>query len=101
MVMRHYDEDEGLNVIRLDGLLRVNAGISSGDHIEIRKADARPATKVVLAPAQKNLSSRARERRAGADPPRSADGGGRCRFDLCSTTEPASACCRSDNARSA
>ncbi|MGO4136952.1 hypothetical protein ACEQ6A_20660 [Rhizobium brockwellii] len=52
--MRRYDEDEGLNVIRLDGLLRVNAGISSGDHIEIRKADARPATKVVLAPAQKN-----------------------------------------------
>ncbi|MBB4510009.1 transitional endoplasmic reticulum ATPase [Rhizobium leguminosarum] len=55
IVMRRYDEDEGLNVIRLDGLLRVNAGISSGDHIEIRKANARPAAKVVLAPAQKNL----------------------------------------------
>ncbi|WP_246728028.1 hypothetical protein [Rhizobium leguminosarum] len=99
--MRHYDEDEGLNVIRLDGLLRVNAGISSGDQIEIRKADARPATKVVLASAQKNLVLQGSERRAAADLPRSTDGGGRCRFDLCSTTEPASACCRPDNARPA
>ncbi|MGO6679695.1 hypothetical protein [Rhizobium leguminosarum] len=28
--MRRYDEDEGLNVIRLDGLLRVNAGPARG-----------------------------------------------------------------------
>jgi len=55
IVMRRYDEDEGLNVVRLDGLLRVNAGVSSGDHIEIHKAEARPATRVVLGPALKNL----------------------------------------------
>lgn len=52
---RPYPEDEGLNIIRLDGLQRVNAGATSGDHIEVRKAEARPAAKVVLAPAQKNL----------------------------------------------
>ncbi|MBB3659092.1 transitional endoplasmic reticulum ATPase [Rhizobium sp. BK650] len=55
VAMRPYPDDEGLNIVRLDGLQRVNAGVTSGDHIEIRKAEARPATKVVLAPAQKNL----------------------------------------------
>lgn len=55
IAMRPYEEDHGLNIIRLDGLQRVNAGASSGDHVEVRKAEARPATRVVLAPAQKNL----------------------------------------------
>lgn len=55
IAMRPYPEDEGLHIVRLDGLQRVNAGATSGDHIEVRKAEARPATKVVLAPAQKNL----------------------------------------------
>ena len=55
LAVRPYPEDEGLNIIRLDGLQRVNAGATSGDHIEIRKADARPATRIVLAPAQKNM----------------------------------------------
>ncbi|TCR64513.1 CDC48 family AAA ATPase [Rhizobium sp. BK376] len=56
LAMSAYHEDEGLNIIRLDGLLRVNAGATSGDHIEVRKAEARAATKVILAPAQKNLT---------------------------------------------
>lgn len=55
VAVRAYPEDEGLNLVRLDGLQRVNAGVSSGDFVEIRKADVRPATRVVLAPAQKNL----------------------------------------------
>ncbi|PKA39500.1 AAA family ATPase [Rhizobium sullae] len=55
VAMRAYAEDEGLNIIRLDGLQRVNAGATSGDHVEVRKAELRPATKVVLAPAQKNV----------------------------------------------
>ena len=50
-----YAEDEGLDIVRLDGLQRVNAGIGSGDYVEIKKAEVRPATRVVLAPAQKNL----------------------------------------------
>lgn len=56
LAIRPYPEDEGLNIIRLDGLQRVNAGAASGDHIEVRKADARPAAKIVLAPAQKNMT---------------------------------------------
>jgi transitional endoplasmic reticulum ATPase len=50
-----YAEDEGLQLIRLDGLERINAGVSSGDYVEVRRADVRPATRIVLAPAQKNL----------------------------------------------
>lgn len=51
-------EDEGLEVIRLDGLQRVNADVSIGDSVEIRAGDARPAKRVQLAPAQKNLMLR-------------------------------------------
>jgi len=50
-----YAEDEGLTIVRLDGLQRVNAGVGSGDHVEVKRADVRPATRVVLAPAQKGL----------------------------------------------
>ncbi len=50
-----YEEDQGLSLIRLDGLQRVNAGASSGDHVEVRRAEIRPATRVVVAPAQKNV----------------------------------------------
>jgi transitional endoplasmic reticulum ATPase len=50
-----YAEDDGLDVIRLDGLQRGNAGVSIGDHIAVRPADAKPARRIQLAPAQKNL----------------------------------------------
>jgi transitional endoplasmic reticulum ATPase len=50
-----YNEDEGLDLIRLDGLQRVNAGAGSGDFVEIRRTEVKPATRVVFAPAQKNL----------------------------------------------
>jgi len=50
-----YAEDEGLEVIRLDGLQRANAEVGSGDHVEVRKAESRPATRVVFAPAQREM----------------------------------------------
>jgi transitional endoplasmic reticulum ATPase len=50
-----YTEDEGLEILRIDGLQRANAGVGSGDFVEIRKADSKPATRVVFAPAQQNL----------------------------------------------
>ncbi len=55
IAVRPYGEDEGLQIVRLDGLQRANAGVGSGDHVEIKRAEARPATRVVFAPAQKNL----------------------------------------------
>jgi transitional endoplasmic reticulum ATPase len=50
-----YAEDEGLDVIRLDGLQRGNAGVSIGDHVQVKPADTKPARRIQLAPAQKNL----------------------------------------------
>ncbi|HLL59357.1 MAG TPA: AAA family ATPase, partial [Allosphingosinicella sp.] len=50
-----YPEDEGLDIIRLDGLQRANAEIGSGDFVTIRKAESKPAQRVVFGPAQKSL----------------------------------------------
>ena len=47
-----YMEDEGLRIIRMDGLMRHNAGVSIGDYVTVRRADVKPATKVVLAPSE-------------------------------------------------
>ena len=53
--IRPYGDDEGLNIVRLDGLQRVNAGVGSGDFVEINKVNSKPATKVVFAPASNNV----------------------------------------------
>src|SRR6476619_1962496 len=50
-----YPEDEGLEIIRLDGLQRANAEIGAVDCVESRKAESKAAQRVVCAPAQKNL----------------------------------------------
>jgi transitional endoplasmic reticulum ATPase len=55
IVLPPYPEDEGLDVIRLDGLQRGNAGASIGDAVRVRRADPKPARRIQLAPAQKNL----------------------------------------------
>jgi transitional endoplasmic reticulum ATPase len=54
-VVRPYREDEGLDVLRLDGLQRANAGVGSGDFVQIRKVESRAAQRIVFAPAQQNL----------------------------------------------
>ena len=53
--IRPYGEDEGIDIIRLDGLQRANAGVGSADYVEVRKAESKPATRVVFAPAQPNV----------------------------------------------
>ena len=53
--IRPYGEDEGIDIIRLDGLQRANAGVGSGDFVEVSKAESKPATRVVFAPAQANI----------------------------------------------
>ncbi|MCW3846823.1 CDC48 family AAA ATPase [Sphingomonas sp. LB-2] len=50
-----YPEDEGLELLRIDGLQRANAGVGSGDFVAVRKAESKPATRIVFAPAQENL----------------------------------------------
>jgi len=53
--IRPYGEDENIDIVRLDGLQRANAGVGSGDFVEVRKAQSKPATKIVFAPAQPNV----------------------------------------------
>ena len=55
VALHSYPEDETLEVVRLDGLLRANADTSSGEHVRIRRAESRPATRVVFAPAQREM----------------------------------------------
>jgi transitional endoplasmic reticulum ATPase len=55
IVLPPYPEDEGLDVIRLDGLQRGNAGVSIGDYVDAKRAEVKPAKRIQLAPAQKNL----------------------------------------------
>jgi len=50
-----YAEDEAVEVVRLDGLQRGNAGTASGEHVTIRRAESKPATRVVFAPAQREM----------------------------------------------
>ena len=50
-----YQEDQELDVVRLDGLQRGNAGIGSGEHVTMRRGESRPATRVVFAPAQREM----------------------------------------------
>jgi len=55
IALRPHEEDQGLTIIRLDGLQRANANVGIGDFVEVRRADVKPARRVVLAPAQPNL----------------------------------------------
>ncbi|MBS3812297.1 CDC48 family AAA ATPase [Candidatus Bipolaricaulota bacterium] len=50
-----YSQDEGLDIIRIDGLMRSNAETSIGDYVKIRKADVQEANKVTIGPASSNL----------------------------------------------
>ena len=34
-----HNEDQGLDIVRMDGLIRGNAGVGIGDHVELKKAD--------------------------------------------------------------
>ncbi len=47
-----YPEDRGKGIIRIDGSLRNNAGVGIDDRVKIRKAEAKPAEKVTLAPTE-------------------------------------------------
>ncbi|HIJ16660.1 MAG TPA: CDC48 family AAA ATPase [Thermoplasmata archaeon] len=49
-VFRAAHEDEGKGIIRIDGMIRGNAGVSIGENIVVRKAEAQVAQKIVVAP---------------------------------------------------
>ena len=54
-VARSLPQDAGLGIIRMDGYVRKNAGTSIGEKVEVTRADAKEANKVVLAPAEEGV----------------------------------------------
>ncbi|MEK6808197.1 MAG: AAA family ATPase, partial [Nanoarchaeota archaeon] len=56
---RAYPGDIGLNIIRMDGIIRKNARTGIGELVKVRKADVKEAKKVVIAPARKGIVIRA------------------------------------------
>ena len=50
VVDRAYPGDIGLNIIRMDGNIRRNARTSIGELVSIKKAEVKPAKKVIVAP---------------------------------------------------
>ncbi len=45
-------EDEVLDMVRMDGLIRANAGVKLGEMVEVANTNVPDATKIVLAPSQ-------------------------------------------------
>ncbi len=55
IAVRSYPADVGLNLIRMDGLVRKNCSVSIGEVVTVKKAAVKPAKKVVLAPLEKGI----------------------------------------------
>ncbi|MEM7819802.1 MAG: CDC48 family AAA ATPase [Candidatus Aenigmatarchaeota archaeon] len=55
IAVRAYPVDVGLDIIRMDGLVRRNCGAGIGEVVKIRKADVKEARSVVIAPARKGI----------------------------------------------
>jgi hypothetical protein len=51
-----YPEDQQNNIIRIDGLLRKNAGVAINEYVVIAKADVNEAKSVILAPVDMRLN---------------------------------------------
>ncbi|MCX8159256.1 MAG: CDC48 family AAA ATPase [Candidatus Pacearchaeota archaeon] len=55
IVDRAYPADVGEGIIRIDGLIRRNAKTAVGELVIVKKANAKPAIKVIIAPAQQGI----------------------------------------------
>ncbi|MGV8142729.1 MAG: CDC48 family AAA ATPase [Candidatus Pacearchaeota archaeon] len=55
IVDRSYPADIGEGIIRIDGLTRKNSKTGIGEKIVVRKAQVKPAKKIVIAPAQQGV----------------------------------------------
>ena len=51
---RSRPEDNSMDIIRIDGIIRKNAGVSLGDRVTVRKVDAKLCKKLVLSPVMAN-----------------------------------------------
>ena len=51
-----YAEDQGQEIIRMDGLIRRNSGVALNENVSIRKADVKEAQAIIFAPTDVRLS---------------------------------------------
>src|SRR6267378_2272566 len=51
-----YAEDQGQEIVRMDGLLRRNAGVALNEYITIKKAEVKDSQTIVFAPTDVRLS---------------------------------------------
>ena len=56
---RSYPGDIGLNIIRMDGIIRKNSKTGIGEIVRVRKALVKEAKKIIIAPARKGIVIRA------------------------------------------
>src|SRR3990167_6361141 len=56
---RSYPGDIGLNIIRMDGIIRKNGKTGIGEIVKVRKAVVKEAKKIIIAPARKGIVIRA------------------------------------------
>ncbi|MBN1377429.1 CDC48 family AAA ATPase [Candidatus Woesearchaeota archaeon] len=59
IVDRAYPGDIGLEIIRMDGLIRRNTGSSIGERVRVRKTEVKEAKKVVIAPTREGVMIKA------------------------------------------
>jgi transitional endoplasmic reticulum ATPase len=51
---RSRPEDAKMDIIRMDGIIRKNAGVSLGDRVTVRKVEAKTCTKLTISPVMAN-----------------------------------------------
>ena len=55
IVVDAFPNDKGLDIIRMDGLIRKNAKTGMGEIVKVKKADVKEAKRIVLAPTQSGV----------------------------------------------
>jgi transitional endoplasmic reticulum ATPase len=55
MAFPAYEEDNGLDIVRMDGLVRSNARVGIGEEVEVSKATWQEAKRISVAPAKEGL----------------------------------------------
>jgi len=55
IAIRAYPADIGLNIVRMDGLVRRNCGTSIGEFVKLKRADVKEAEAVTIAPARTGI----------------------------------------------